>query len=387
MCCGCGACEQICPVAAIKMEENDDGFRVPTLNKSKCIACAKCTNVCPILNTRTGERRVRSFVAAYAKDPNVRYKSSSGGIFYLLAKQCIQKGGIVFGVAWDSTLHEARHIKVTDISQLWQIQGSKYVQSNSNYSYLQAEKHLKEGFHVLYSGTPCQIVALKNFLGCQYDNLTTVEVVCHGVPSPGVLKQYLQEVSQENLCHVNFRDKEFGWRNYSLSIFKEEKLFIRESFKKNIYLQSFLSCLILRESCFHCSSKNKLHSDLVIADYWNINQINPNFDDDTGVSAVLSMTEKGQEALNLLEKELNCIKTEMSAFFKANRNIIASSYRHPKRKRFFAAFRRKKALVAQLMKENLHVSLFSKYCRKIRRHFDKKAVSRIGKRLSQGESL
>lgn len=190
-CCGCSACAQRCPKHCIKMIEDSEGFLYPKVDGDTCIDCGLCERVCPIQNP--GEDRVPLAVYA-AKNPNevIRRQSSSGGIFTILAEQIIDEGGVVFGAAFNDKW-EVEHSYVENKEQLVKFRGSKYVQSKIGESYKDAKSFLKEGRRVLFSGTPCQIAALKKYLRKNYENLFTVDFICHGVPSPGVFRTYLQE--------------------------------------------------------------------------------------------------------------------------------------------------------------------------------------------------
>ncbi len=342
-CCGCNVCVQRCPKQCISMHEDNEGFLYPIVDEKLCVDCGLCETVCPILN----QREKREPIAVYAaKNPNeeIRLQSSSGGIFTMLAEQTIDKGGVVFGVGFSKDW-EVEHQYTETKEGLAAFRGSKYVQSRVGNTFCEAERFLKQGREVLYSGTPCQIAALRNFLNKEYDNLLTVDIICHGAPSPGVFRTYLEEekekyvseakqkiqfrpflfapiserdsltagVDEVNIEAISFRDKEKGWKKFSfvLQLSKAtaagEKNTVSSSYTlyEHPFLKGTLADLYLRPSCHSCSAKElKSDSDITLGDYWGIAATMPELDDDKGVSAVLVNTSKGASAINDISAEL-----------------------------------------------------------------------------------
>ena len=196
-CCGCNACVQRCPKQCITMQTDKEGFWYPVVNKEDCNNCGLCEKVCPVINQRESCKPIKTF-AAINKDEETRLASSSGGIFSLFAEETLNAGGVVFGAAFNKNW-DVEHIEIETLDGIEKLRGSKYTQSNIGNCYKKAERYLKEGRKVLFSGTPCQIAALKLFLKKDYEGLTTIDVVCHGVPSPEVWKKYLNEtIEKEN---------------------------------------------------------------------------------------------------------------------------------------------------------------------------------------------
>ena len=217
-CCGCSACLHICPKHSISFREDKEGFLYPQVDTATCIDCGLCEKVCPVLNQGEERMPLKVYAAKHADD-EIRMKSSSGGIFTLLADQIIDKGGVVFGARFNENW-EVVHDYTETKEGLAPFRGSKYVQSNIGNSYKQVEEFLKTGREVMFTGTPCQVAGLKKFLRIDYENLLTVDFVCHGVPSPMVWRKYLAEeiVRQGNnpvVTGVNFRDKSTGWKKFS----------------------------------------------------------------------------------------------------------------------------------------------------------------------------
>ena len=340
-CCGCLSCVQKCPKQCISIYEDEEGFLYPKVDNSICIDCGLCEQVCPVLN-QAEERKPIEVFAAKNTNEEIRKESSSGGIFTLLAEQTIDYGGVVFGVKWNEHF-EAVHAYTETKEGLADFRGSKYVQSQTGDTFKQTEQFLKQGRQVLYSGTPCQIAALKLYLKKEYDNLLTIDIICHGTPSPGVFRWYLSEELQMTAARQNnkklelsntstitsiakadilakeqgfkikdirFRDKQLGWKNYHFvlslaNISTSIRTSISYPFHENAFMRGFLRDIYLRPSCYACPAKSgKSCSDITLADYWGIQSIMPELDDDRGVSAITINSTKGQNALHSTDAEL-----------------------------------------------------------------------------------
>lgn len=369
-CCGCVACVQICPKQCISLDEDKEGFLYPTVNRNLCIECGKCEAVCIELHSFEVREPLKVFAAQHF-DESVRAASSSGGIFTLLAETIINDGGVVFGARFDSDWSVVHDFTETH-EGLQAFRGSKYLQSRIGNTYRQAEKFLKAGRKVLFSGTPCQIAGLKRYLHKDYENLLAVDFVCHGVPSPLVWKKYLEETiarqCEKNsvLLHFNplisergsmagirkrkidticFRNKNLGWKKYSFALTLSEvttdgeknTVLLSTIFPENEYMQAFLADFSLRPSCYACPAKGgKSGSDLTIGDFWGIEKIAPEIDDDKGCSLVIVHTDK---KVNRLSN--NSILSEISLRqdpFKGNPSYYISPYQPVNRAFFFSQF-------------------------------------------------
>ena len=215
-CCGCGVCKQICPKGAIAMKVDEEGFLYPTVDNSKCIKCDLCVKTCPILNKPRTYKVLETYAAKH-KSNEIKLKSSSGGIFTALAETILKEGGVVFGAVFDKDWNII-HTYVDNVLDLDRIRRSKYVQSNTLETFKETKKFLDSGRQVLYTGTPCQIAGLRKFLGKDYNNLLTADIVCHAVPSPAVWQKFLQEnLDISQIKAINFREKDISWSNFYLS--------------------------------------------------------------------------------------------------------------------------------------------------------------------------
>lgn len=300
-CCGCNACAQRCPKSCITMQADSEGFLYPQINAQLCNNCGLCEKVCPVINQDNCRKPLKVY-AAINKNEDIRIASSSGGVFSAFAQKTLSNGGVVFGAAFNKEWG-VEHIYIDSIEELKELRGSKYVQSNIGNTYKEAEKFLKQGREVLFSGTPCQIAALKLFLRKEYDNLTTLDIVCHGAPSPKVWKKYLIENCKElgiestkKIKSIKFRDKVTGWKRYSISYITDNDIngekYTYRPLDEDIFMQCFLSDLCLRPSCYNCPARNgKSGSDITLADLWGATEICPELDDDKGLSLVLVRNE------------------------------------------------------------------------------------------------
>lgn len=318
-CCGCSACEQSCQHQSIRMQADDEGFLYPVLDTERCVGCGMCERACPSLNPYE-ERLPKKTFAGMNPSEDIRMQSSSGGIFTLLAEHVIDCGGVVFGARFDEQWNVV-HASARQKEDLRFFRGSKYVQSRIGSTFDETKKLLKNGIFVMFVGTPCQIAGLNHFLGRDYEQLLTIDFICHGVPSPSVWQWYIEQQAKSlsrrywfdrlRYCrhpkaiyqNIEFRNKRKGWKQYYV-VFKTRSHVageIETFHRDHPYMMAFLSDLDLRPSCHQCAAKRgKSHSDITIADFWNVHRVIDGFDDDKGTSLVMVNTEKGQKAFSSL---------------------------------------------------------------------------------------
>lgn len=337
-CSGCEACYNSCPVKAVSMQENSEGFLYPKIDTNLCVNCHKCEKVCPIGKIISLTFNQKAY-AVWCKDENLLNKSSSGGVFGVIARQIISEGGVVCGAAFDEN-NSVCHIIINRPEDIAKLQGSKYVQSKIGSVYQEIEKHLKAGTKVLFSGTPCQVDGLKNFLSKDYENLLTVDIACHGVPSPKVWRKYLSEIGNK-ISHICFRNKTFGWRNYSFAFCKNGQQYLKPT-KKDTYFRGFLSNLFLRKSCAECQYANlNRPSDITLADFWGIQKYKKSLFNKKGTSLVLVNSSKGEGFFELCRSEFAKMEeVPLKIAIKGNEVFSHPSKENPLRKYFFESLDR-----------------------------------------------
>ncbi len=348
-CTGCSACFAACPRNAISMSADSEGFLYPCIDESLCVKCGLCKKICPSLNQECSCEPLEVY-AARAKDDVLREQSSSGGMFTLLARETIKSGGLVFGAAFDHDDWHVFHRGVDNDNDLSELRGSKYVQSDMGNVFREIKAELSLGRNVMFSGTPCQILGLRNHLGAFQDfvrdRLLLVEVVCHGVPSPLAWKKYLenrvadaykmQEGGLRKIRNINCRCKKSGWKRYSLSIvFANDKEYIKDMYDDS-FIRGFRADLYNRPSCHECPCKSlKSGADLTIGDYWGVRLKFMEMDDNKGTSLVLVNSEKGLDSFSKIMDSIVWQPSDFSHCCKSNSVIVFSAKPHRKRSIFF----------------------------------------------------
>ena len=321
-CCGCGACLNICPKNAISMREDEIGSLYPSIDPCTCVGCGLCKKVCSFQNHEETNSPIECY-AAVNKNQEQMALSASGGIFAAIATDVIKKGGIVYGAAFDSEWN-VKHQAISDIDKLHILQGSKYTQSETGYTFQDVRKNLDAGKPVLYSGTPCQIAGLKSFLGKSDSNLLTIDIVCHGVPSGRMFRDYvsmLEKKYEGEISLFRFREKSLGNGINGRVYFKRRKR--QGSFQKDYvnlwessqsYFYYFANGCLNRDCCYLCKYAC-MHrpADITIGDFWGIEKQHPDYigkfgwKERNGLSLIIANTEHGLAALDidLIDKKIS----------------------------------------------------------------------------------
>ena len=338
-CTGCTACAAVCPLHCIAMTPDEEGFRYPEIDRDRCVSCGQCEAVCPVDKPAGESEPAPAAYGVKAKDVELRLNSSSGGAFSLLAEGVLSRGGAVFGVAMAADCKSARHVMAESEGELAALRGSKYLQSDLEDTFRQVKKELEQR-PVLFSGTPCQVDGLNAYLGQGYENLLTVEVICHGVPTPKLWEKYAEYFSAQSdgeIGRVEFRNKDSGWRHFALKYQGRNSSKLRLASDGNLFMRMFLQDLCLRPSCYQCPSKGlERTADLTIADFWGIENVAPELDDDKGTSLVLAHSEKGRKTLEAVLDKTDWRRVDCAAALQGNRAMLHSAERPEKRDAFMA---------------------------------------------------
>ena len=342
-CTGCALCANICPKTAICMREDEDGFLIPVINNELCIHCSLCLNRCPTEHPVYQNDPEPECYALMASD-KIRSKSSSDGAFTLIAEWILEQRGVVCGAAYTENYHNVQHLIVTNDKELDLLRGSKYAQSEIGNCYQQLKIYLDKGQAVLFVGTPCQVAGMKSFLGKEYSNLYTADLVCHGTPPVKLFRQFIEEQEAAHgskVCYVSFRDKRFvGW-DVSTTISFENGDAIQKKRNDSSYLYAFLKLLTLRPSCGSCIFATlPRQGDVTLADFWDVHLLDPSLDDHKGTSTVLINNAKGEEILRHICDRAKLVKiASLEHAIQYNWQIKYSSKHHKDRYRFFDLIR------------------------------------------------
>ena len=342
-CTACSACAFICPKHAICLQQDDEGFYYPILDEKVCISCGKCKKICPALKEKTSIKAQSTYIGCSISD-DIRAYGSSGGIFPEIARYICDNNGTAFGVAFDREKQQAIYTGCkTD--QLEKLYRSKYVEAKDNDTFLQVKKLLENGSSVLYCGTPCKIDGLLSFLENDYDNLYTIDFMCHGKPSAGFLSDVIrdEEKKADDICtNVTFREKLNGWRKQTTAFYFSRNNAVKYDSSLYFYYYYFLHNYTIRKSCIGCKYYKSHMADITLSDYW---QIPKEKDDDKGTSLIQINTEKGKELLNRIRNKTDIQQITNLSNMELYAHTSRKGYKMKKRDTFF-----------RIYKEELHIS-------------------------------
>jgi len=354
------------------MQEDEEGFLYPHVDEKTCISCSKCVAVCPYTKSeftnKPEEEELAICYAAYNKNEEMRYRSSSGGIFRVFADYIISEEGVVFGARFDKEF-TVEHAYTETLEGLVAFMGSKYMQSRMGNSFTAVKSFLDKGRKVLFTGCGCQIAGLKRYLKKDYANLFCMDLICHGADSPRIWLDYLHcLMPNETIKQINFRDKITGQDNSSIYI-KGCKSVFCERKKNNIYFRNWKYGLFVRPSCETCPFKadNRV-SDITIADCWGFQKMAPEMYDDKGLSSVIIHTAKGKAMFEAVQSQLTYKKTPLDDVKTYNADYIRSTpFNHKKRAAFWRDYHKQAMPFGKLLKKHLEETKFKKIAKKIKK--------------------
>ena len=340
-CTGCTACASICPVNAIEMKPDHEGFLRPVVGEG-CILCRRCEGVCPALTQLVKGPDPDCAYGVWNKDDQVRSGSSSGGVFSLLAGHVLDQGGVVFGAAFDGYM-TVRHTCAATAEELAPMRGSKYVQSDLGETFRQVKAQLEEGRQVLFTGLACQVDGLKHYLGRDYDNLLTCDLVCNGVPSPAVFQAYLKQRAVEHgapVTRLRFRDKTHGWSHSHMTVRFADGASTTTPLHRTTFGRGFGMQLFLRPVCSKCRYTSVSRpADLTLGDFWGLDpKLKLPTEREKGVSLVLVNSAKGQKAFDALADKLGQVERPLAEAVAGNPRLAYPLTHNPKRGAFFSGF-------------------------------------------------
>lgn len=337
-CCGCGACMNICPKTAIHMEKDEYGFLYPRIDVGKCVECGACKKVCAFQN-EPARRQPQRVYAIASKNNDLVTNSASGGLFATMAMYVLEHGGCVYGAIMQHEEHELhiRHACCETKEDLYRFQGSKYVQSSLGNIFKDIQMKLKNDILVLFSGTPCQVDALKLFLKKEYSNLLTVDIVCHGVPNEQIFNDYIHYIEKKiggEIREFKFRDKSLGWGyNLTAKYIQEDGSirYHRTASSDSSYFDMFINSIILRENCYHCKYTNgKRTGDITIGDYWGIEDEHPEaleqnggrLSEKSGISVSFLNSDKGISFFDEIKEQFDYYESTFEKVAKRNTQLV-----------------------------------------------------------------
>lgn len=344
-CTGCGVCKNVCPQECVHLEYNHESlFIEPVIDLSKCTDCGSCLSVCPAIISKKQDMCIEEVkvYSAWNKSKNILMKSTSGGIFPSLAEVIIKRKGIVIGAAFQENL-SLKHIAIDKVEEIEKLQGSKYIQSNIEHIYSLVKHHLEEGRLVLFSGLPCQIAGLNSYLqytkNDKHKNLITCQLICFGVPSNVVFREYIAYLEKQYRSKIEsyyFRTKVLGWKTYGVqATFKNKGKYLSKG-NKDPFMIGFIKALYLRGCCYDCNHKGfPISADIALGDFWNVDKYDDSLAGIDGISLVIIQTKKGDCLFNSIGNHIAFKRQPVETAIKCNPSLVTCPKLTPEREKYF----------------------------------------------------
>lgn len=388
-CCGCSACFNICPKKAISMISDDEGFLYPSIDIKECVECGACERVCPIINKKVHKDEQTEGYIIRNKNEKIVFESTSGGAFTVFAEYVLKNGGVVYGAGYDDSMRVVCK-KATNIYQLKEMRGSKFVQATLGTTFQKIKKDLLEQKLVLYSGTPCQISGLLSYLGKKPNNLICIDFVCRGVPSPGLWANYVTYMENKfnsKIIGVRFKHKTYGYHTTTMKVdFANGKNYYGSG-RVDPYMKAFVSELSSRPSCANCSFKGiERVSDISLFDCYEYSKVTGKYDDDKGYSSLFIHTEKGKKVFDEIKDKIWFEEEDINKLVLCNGIMVCNSAK-PHKKR--AEFYEKAAMypIDQAMDMVLPITAKDRMIEKTKSILYKTALIRIARKMTKGRKV
>lgn len=338
-CCGCSACKNICPTQAVTMQPDSEGFLYPVTDNAKCINCGACKKVCPVSGKYSQNHAKKAFAVKH-KDYDTRITSRSGGVFIAISDYVLKRQGAVYGAGFSDDLSVC-HLRTETAEERNRLKGTKYVQSDVADTFSKVKADLKNGKYILYSGTPCQIAGLMNYLkNTDTEKLITCDIICHGVPSPQIYSDYLNYCEKKyggKVTKFDFRDKTFGWRSQKEAIWVNDK-----KYNTNEYAYLFSGLDVYRPACYECKFANiDRPADFTLGDFWGIDVLVKGFSDNKGVSLLFLNTDKAEAVFDSITNDIYYEQTVIDKVIPFNPNLYRPTPVPKDREKFWKNYHKK----------------------------------------------